>query len=146
MNSKSINLSNLISLESIIIGDNCFRQVKSFELNGLNKLRSLRIGNKPYTQDTIGNNSFYETTANLKCDASKYFHILNCESLTSIEIGSSCFNDFGGVFKLEHLNSLQSIIIGKRKNETSCRSGNVNSNYMFYSTSLIIQGTISIIF
>ena len=114
-NTESMNLSNLISLESIIIGENCFRQVKSFELNGLNKLKSLRIGNKPYTQNTYGSHSFYETTSDLKCDESKSFHILNCESLTSIEIGSYCFSDFNGVFKLEHLNSLRSITIGTRK-------------------------------
>ena len=145
VNTESMKLSNMMSFESIIIGDNCLRKAKSFELNGLNKLKSLIIGSNSFTETTIKRNTFNETIINVECDESKSVHIWNCESLTSIEIGSYCFSDFGGVFKLEHLNSLQSITIGKRNDERSNYSGNENSNKMFYHTSLIIHGIDSII-
>ena len=45
-------------------------------------------------------------------DASKSFHVLNCESLESIEIGEYSFSDFGGEFELKNLPQLQSIQIG----------------------------------
>ena len=142
MNSKSINLSNLISLESINIGQNCFRQVKSFELNGLNKLKSLIIGGNSFTETTIKRNAFNETINNVECDESKSVHILNCESLTSIEIGSSCFSDFGA-FKLEHLNSLRSITIGTEiTNRLSIytRLLTPDNSYCFCGSSLDIRG------
>ena len=43
---------------------------------------------------------------------SKSFHILNCESLESIQIGPKSFSDFGGDFELKNLPQLQSIQIG----------------------------------
>ena len=45
-------------------------------------------------------------------DASKSFHILNCESLESIQIGEYSFSDFAGQFELKNLPQLQSIQIG----------------------------------
>ena len=45
-------------------------------------------------------------------DLSKSFHILNCESLESIQIGEYSFSDFGGEFELRNLPQLQSIQIG----------------------------------
>ena len=42
----------------------------------------------------------------------KIFHILNCESLESIDIGEYSFSDFGGDFELKNLPQLQSIQIG----------------------------------
>ena len=42
----------------------------------------------------------------------KSFHILNCESLESIQIGEYSFYDSAGVFELKNLPQLQSIQIG----------------------------------
>ena len=83
-----MSLSNLISLESIEIGNDCFRSVQTFQMEGLNRLKTIKIGN---------NSSF---------------HILNCESLESIQIGEYSFSDFGGEFELKNLPQLQSIQIG----------------------------------
>ena len=43
---------------------------------------------------------------------SKSFHILNCESLESIQISEYSFSDFAGEFELKNLPQLQSIQIG----------------------------------
>ena len=42
-------------------------------------------------------------------DKSKSFHILNCESLESIQIGEYSFSDYAGEFELKNLPQLQSI-------------------------------------
>ncbi|CBK22599.2 uncharacterized protein [Blastocystis hominis] len=62
-------------------------------------------------------------------DKSKSFHILNCESLESIQIGRYSFGDFGGEFELKNLPQLQSIQIGT--------IGSSSSN--FYGSSFVIR-------
>ena len=119
---KFINLNNL---ESIEIGNNKFNKVKSLIIDGLNELRELSIGSNSFTQDR---NSYGN-------DESKSFHILNCESLESIEIGRYSFSDYAGEFELKNLSKLQSLIIGS----------NTSNSYNFYNTdSLIIEGKLNI--
>ena len=75
--------------------------MKTFQIDGLNRLESLKIGkNSFFVKNYIG------------IDASKSFHILNCESLESIQIGGESFNDYAGDFELKNLPLLQSIQIG----------------------------------
>ena len=122
-NSTEYKLYKLNSLEKLEIGDGCFESVKTFQMDGLNQLKSLKIGKNSYTQkkNSHGDNK------------SKSFHILNCESLESIEIGEYSFSDFGGEFELKNLPSLQSIQIGK-----------VGSNsYNFYWSSFVIRGILN---
>ena len=108
-------------LESIQIENNRFENVTMFKIDGLSGLKSL----------TIGSNSFTQEKNNYGNNESKSFHILNCESLESIEIGKYSFSDFAGQFELKNLPALQSIQIGSL-NSTS---------YNFYSSSLEIEGT-----
>ena len=63
-------------LESIEIGDNSFGSVSTFQIDGLNRLKTIKIGKNSFTQKkNYGGNV-----------QSKSFHILNCESLESIQI------------------------------------------------------------
>ena len=112
-----MSLSNLISLESIEIGNDCFRSVQTFQMEGLNRLKTIKIGNNSFTQRNGD-------------DKSKSFHILNCESLKSIQIGEFSFSDFGGEFELKNLPQLQSIQIGTIGND-SCN---------FYRSLCVIRG------
>ena len=113
-------LSNYPNLKRIEIGDDCFENVKTFQIDGLNRLESLKIGQ----------NSFTKKKKSYGSDKSKSFHILNCESLGSIQIGQSSFSDYAGDFELKNLPLLQSIQIGI-----------IGSNsYNFYSSSLVIRG------
>ena len=113
------DVSWLLNLESIEIGDDCFGSVKTFKIDGLNRLKTIKIGNNSFTQEK--NRCGY--------DKSKSFHILNCESLKSIEIGKYSFSDFGGEFELKNLPQLQSIQIGS--------IGSVSFN--FYYNSFVIR-------
>ena len=63
----------------------------------------------------------------------KSFHILNCESLESIEIGEYSFSDFGGQFKLSNLPQLHDIQIGA----IGCESSN------FYYSSFVLGGILN---
>ena len=89
-------------VKSIEIGDDCFGSVQTFKIDGLDRLKTIKIGINSFTQkkNSSGN------------DESKSFHILNCESLESIQIGEYSFSDFGGDFELKNCPQLKSIQIG----------------------------------
>ena len=117
---NALDLNRYKWLRSIEIGHDCFGSVQTFKIDGLNRLKTIKIGNNSFTQNK---NSWGK-------DASKSFHILNCESLESIEIGEYSFSDFGGEFELKNLPQLQSIQIGT-----------IGSySYNFYWSSFVIRG------
>ena len=96
------DFSRFSIVESIEIGNDCFGSVKTIKIDGLSRLKTIKIGKNSFTQkkNWFGN------------DKSKSFHILNCESLESIQIGAYSFSDFAGEFELKNLPQLQSIQIG----------------------------------
>ena len=122
---ETFELKYLNDLESIEIGNNKFNKVKSLIIDGLNELKSMRIGSNSFTNklNSYGN------------DIDKSFHILNCESLESIEIGEYSFSDYAGEFELKNLSKLQSLIIG---------SNTSNSYNFYYTNSLILEGILNI--
>ena len=116
---RHFTISKNPKLKIIDIGNECFSSVRILRIEELSSLKSISIGSNSFTKKK---NSFGN-------DESKSFHILNCESLKTIEIGEYSFSDFGGEFELMNLPQLQLIVIG-----------NLNSNsYNFYSSSFIIQ-------
>ena len=102
------DFSRFSLIESIEIGHYCFGSVETFKIDGLNRLKTIKIGNNSFTQ--VKNGWGY--------DESKSFHILNCESLESIQIGRYSFSDYGGEFELKNLPQLQSIQIGTIGNDS----------------------------
>ena len=82
------DVSWFVYLESIEIGNECFGSVKTFRIEGLNRLKTIKIGNNSFTKKK----NWYGF------NQSKSFHILNCESLESIEIGEYSFSDYAGEF------------------------------------------------
>ena len=115
------DVSLFLNLESIEIGNDCFGSVQTFQIDGLNRLKTIKIGKNSFTQYKNGY---------VGDDESKSFHILNCESLESIQIGEYSFNDYSGEFELKNLPQLRSIQIGT-VGSTSCN---------FYWSSFVIRG------
>ena len=114
------DFSRFTQVKSIEIGNNCFVSVQTFKIDGLNRLKTIKIGNNSFTQKTSSSGN----------DKLKSFHILNCESLESIQIGEYSFSDFAGEFELKNLPQLQSIQIGT-----------IGSNsYNFGCSSFVIRG------
>ena len=104
--------------------------MKTFEIDRLNRLKTLKIGNNSFTQVFQDEWKHSRSEAIKRCNKSKSFHILNCKSLKSIQIGDNSFSDFGGEFELINLPQLQSIQIGT-----------IGSNsYNFHSSSFVIAG------
>ena len=95
---KSCEISNVSSLQSIQFGDDCFKDVCDFMLDGLYSLRTLKIGEKCFYIDND------QPLQGLCC-------ITNCPNLCQLEIGNE---SFGHLEKLNlfNLNSLQSIRFG----------------------------------
>ena len=102
INFKTFDISSFLNLEQLVIGDNCYRNVNEFVINGLNHLKSLKIGINSFTiyRNEYGNIS------------SRSFSILNCNELQSIEIGSFSFSDYGCGFEVRNLPNLNSIELG----------------------------------
>ena len=147
--SPTFDLSSLSSLESIELGNYCFWEVPTFQIDGFNRLTTLIIGDYTFglvpafqidglnrlKTIKIGSNSFTQLKQSnwdwRKADnKSKSFHILNCGSLESIQIGEYSFSDFAGDFELKNLPQLQSIQIGTIGSDS----------YNFYNSSFVIRG------
>ena len=98
----SFSVGSYRNLESIEIGDRCYENVGTFNIDGLNGLKSLKIGINSFTKNrnSQGNDPF------------RSFHILNCNELKLIEIGRYSFSDYGGGFELKNLPHLNSIELG----------------------------------
>ena len=116
----TFDFSRFTRVESIEIGDDCFYYVQTFKIDGLHRLKTIKIGKRSFTQKKNNDGN----------DESKSFHILNCRSLESIQIGQYSFNDYAGEFELKNLPQLQSIQIGT--------IGSQSRN--FYSSSFVIRG------
>ena len=127
------DFSRFFLVNSIEIGNDCFGSVKTFKINRLKRLKTIKIGNNSFTQVKKCNwdNDWDEATKNAN-NQLKSFHILNCESLESIQIGEYSFSDFGGKFELKNLPQLQlqSIQIGTIGNES----------FNFCNSSFVIRG------
>ena len=121
-----LDLNKFASLQSIEIGSGCFESVHIFRIDALHKLSRLKIGRESFTP-MKGAEKFEIEKAN---DKSKSFHILNCESLESIQIGEYCFADYAGKFELKNLPKLHTIQIGSIEHRS----------YNFYFASFIVKG------
>ena len=127
------DVSLLYNLESIEIGDECFESVRTFKIDGLNRLKTFNIGSNSFTQvkqEWFNKRHTSEEWFSKVKNKLKSFHILNCESLEFIQIGECSFIDFAGDFELKNLPQLQSIQIGT--------IGGDSSN--FYYSSFVIRG------
>ena len=93
-----LNLSRLTGLEELTIGDNSFRYVREFEVDGLPHLRSLQIGANSFADQTEG--------------VVHSFRVAHCTSLYSIYIDLESFLSYGDVFVLSDLPVLNSFQVG----------------------------------
>ena len=108
-NKKSFSPFKMLSVQSIEIGNNCFTSANEFEVSGLAKLTSLKIGA----------NSFTNMADQSDPAAIHSFIVSNCNLLKSIEIGESSFSFYGEQFQLVDLPALESIQIGVIGRESS---------------------------
>ena len=124
MNYTTFDFSRFTDLEYLEIGSNSFRSVETFIIDGMNSLKSVKIGERSFTESKNGAGS----------DSFKSFHIKNCESLESIDIRSMSFSDYAGEFELVNLPFLRSISFGE--------DGYLGFN--FYNSSFVVRSIVYI--
>ena len=128
---RTLNYSQYTLLEELIIGDDCFGSVNEFMIDGLNELKSVKIGRNSFTNIKSNDRWDYNKANN----PNRSFSLLNCVELESIEIGEYSFSDYGGGFELKNLPKLESIKIGEIE----------SSSWNFYWSSFVIKGNIDMI-
>ena len=114
--------------------------MQTFKIDGLNRLKTIKIGDNSFSQVKKGKWGYTKTN-----NQSKSFHILNCESLESIQIGEYSFSDFAGEFELKNLPQLRSIQFGTIRLDESYSYGNSSRrpsiySYSFAYSSFVIRG------
>ena len=132
MNYTTFNFSRFKLLEELIIGDDSFYSVNEFVIDGLNQLKSVKIGMNSFTHFK-SSGSWLNTDPN---NPNRSFHILNCIELESIEIGEYSFFDYGGEFELNNPPKLSTIKIGEMGSSWS---------YNFFYSSFEVNGIIDMI-
>ena len=126
MDCTLIDFSRFTLLEELNIGNDCFSNVDNFILDGLNHLKSLKIGNNSFTKKKSNGWGY---------DEIHLFLILNCIELKSIEIGEYSFSDYADRFELINLPKLSTIRIGEIGRESR----------NFYYCSFEIKGMLDIL-
>ena len=105
----SLDLSPLLNLQLLEVGDNCFKNVKEMTVVGLPRLKKLTIGKKCF--------------GGLDNKEQGSFVLKDCPELTEVHIGNESFLCYT-VCVIEHLDALERIRMG-------------GSNYRFASLELI---------
>ena len=88
----------LVQLKRITIGYRCFKHIREFVIDGLERLESMKIGGESIMID-------WKERDDRVC------RITNCPNLRQLEIGDDSFADFKS-FEISNVNSLQSIKFG----------------------------------
>ena len=100
----NLDLSSFKLLRSVVIGNNCFKYVLVFSIEGLNWLESVTISSSSFTEDCYGSSI-----------QGSRFRIVNCPRLKSLSIRYCSFSRYNG-FELAQLPQLQTISIGEGNN------------------------------
>ena len=98
LSKMKMNLSEFKKLKRIEIGNDCFKHVREFVIDGLESLESVKIGEWCFRID-------WKERDDGIC------RITNCPNLRQLEIGHNSFRDFKS-FEISNLNSVQSIKFG----------------------------------
>ena len=107
---KLIFSTNLFHhLKSITIGCSCFTNVREFVIDGLESLESVKIGDDCFRSKALYEISEEDLLSFIPTNG--VCRITNCPNLRQLEIGSESFKDFKS-FELSIVNSIQSIKFG----------------------------------
>lgn len=98
----------LCSLKQIRIGSDCFSSIRCFNIDGLEVLESITIGERSFTMAKKDMVIIHSTRKDGIC------RIVNCPKLQSIRFGSYSFADYRQRFEVNGLPSLQSVVMGDK--------------------------------
>ena len=93
-----LDLSRFRRLKKLVIGDECFMNVKETRLTGLYYLESVEIGVNSFTRHK---NSYGD-------NPNRHFYLKDCPKLKSLKMGRYSFSDYS-VIEIENVNALEVI-------------------------------------
>ena len=102
-----LDLSRFRRLQKIVIGDECFMNVKETRLTGLYYLESVVIGKNSFTRHKNGYGN----------DPNRHFYLKDCPKLKSLKMGRYSFSDYT-VIEIENVDALEVIEIGDLNEES----------------------------
>ena len=100
-----------------MVGDYCFKNVDEVRLIGLNELESVVIGDKSFTQ--IRSEKDVDPTKEIweQIGYNRHVYLKNCPKLKSLTVGIWSFLDFT-VCEIENMHALERIEIGQLNNDS----------------------------
>ena len=98
-----LDLRGIVNLRELMVGDECFENVKEVKLIGLSELESVEIGMNCFTE--------YKNTWKVTSDPNRHFYLKNCPKLKSLKMDRYSFSDYR-VIEIENVNALEVIEIG----------------------------------
>ena len=104
-NFSILDLSDFQHLKELVIGYECFENVKVVRLVGLDELESVMIGDKSFTK------AKEISLQSLGSDPIRHFYLKNCPKIRSLKIGRFSFLDYS-VCMIENVPSLEVIELG----------------------------------
>ena len=101
---KAFDVTRIVHLRELKVGDRCFRNTEELELFGLNELERVVIGKKSFTpKDYIYGRGM---------DPNRHFYLKNCPKVRELKIGCDSFARFS-VCEIENVNQLEVVEIGE---------------------------------
>ena len=99
---STLDLSFMLNLRLLQVGDDCFEYVDEVKLIGLSKLERVMIGKKSFTKkkNSYGN------------DPNRHFYLKDCERMRELKMGRYSFSDYS-VCEIENVPSLEVIEMGE---------------------------------
>ena len=96
-----LDLSSMLHLRLLEVGDECFKNVKEVKLIGLRQLERVVIGKECFTKEKEG-----------RYDPDRRFYLKDCERVRELKIGGYSFSDYY-VCEIENVPSLEVIEMGE---------------------------------
>ena len=104
-----LDMTSILSLKRLRVGDHSFAHVKEMKLIGLNELESV----------VIGENCFMKCMCcwSSSVNPNRHFQLKNCERLRELKIGCGSFSGYS-VCEIENVPSLEVIEMGELNRES----------------------------
>ena len=99
---STLDLSFMLNLRLLQVGDDCFEYVDEVKLIGLSKLERVMIGKESFTKkkNSYGN------------DPNRHFYLKDCERMRELKMGRYSLSDYS-VCEIENVPSLEVIEMGE---------------------------------
>ena len=115
---RVLDLSVMRSLKSVVVGDDCFKNVSELRMIGMREVESVVVGERSFTRRK---NDFANNPERRVC-------VRDCPSLRQLRVGRHSFSDYTEM-EIECVDALERIVVGELG----------SNSYNFYYASLELR-------